>query len=35
MSYVSKELAAGDPDFWTPKATKPAAKPAAKPPATN
>ncbi len=27
MSYVSKEFAAGDPDFWTPK-PKPAAKPA-------
>jgi hypothetical protein len=27
MSYVSKELAAGDPDFWTPK-PKAAAKPA-------
>jgi hypothetical protein len=35
MSYVSKEFAAGDPDFWTPKAAKPAAKPASKPPATN
>jgi hypothetical protein len=35
MSYVSKEFAAGDPDFWTPKAVKPAAKPAAKPSATN
>lgn len=30
MSYVSKELAAGDPEFWTPKPAKPAAKPAAK-----
>jgi len=29
MSYVSKETAAGDPDFWTPK-PKSAAKPAAK-----
>ena len=28
MSYVSKEFAAGDPDFWAP---KPKAKPAAKP----
>ena len=27
MSYVSKEIAAGDPDFWTPK-PKAAAKPA-------
>jgi hypothetical protein len=32
MSYPSKEFAAGDPDFWTPKAAKSAsAKPAAKP----
>ena len=33
MSYVSKEFAAGDPDFWMPKtakAVKPAVKPAAK-----
>lgn len=32
MSYVSKELAAADPEFWTPKpkATKAATKPAAK-----
>ncbi|HEV2690252.1 MAG TPA: hypothetical protein VGV35_16960 [Bryobacteraceae bacterium] len=32
MSYVSKEFAAGDPDFWTPKTAKTAApaKPAAK-----
>jgi hypothetical protein len=29
MSYVSKEFAAVDPDFWTPK-PKPAAKPASK-----
>jgi hypothetical protein len=35
MSYPPKEVAAGDPDFWTPKAAKPAAKPATKPPATN
>jgi hypothetical protein len=35
MSYVSKEVSAGDPDFWTPKAAKPAGKPATKPPATN
>ena len=30
MSYVSKEMAAADPDFWTPKppAPRPAAKPA-------
>jgi hypothetical protein len=28
MSYVSKEFAAGDPEFWTPKPVKktPAAK---------
>ncbi|HEY6390602.1 MAG TPA: hypothetical protein VIX89_04965 [Bryobacteraceae bacterium] len=26
MSYVSKEFAAGDPDFWTPKVAKPAKK---------
>ena len=32
MSYVSKELAAGDPDFWTPK-PKAAAKPAGGAPA--
>lgn len=32
MSYVSKESAALDPDFWTP---KPAAKPAAKAPAAE
>ena len=31
MSYVSKEFAAADPDYWTPK-PKPAAKPAAKKP---
>src|SRR5260370_24495514 len=31
MSYPPKEVAAGDPDFWTPKAAKPAAKPAGKP----
>jgi hypothetical protein len=33
MSYVSKELASQDPDFWMPKApaaVKPAAKPADK-----
>lgn len=30
MSYVSKEFAAGDPDFWTPKPTEP-VKPARKP----
>ncbi|HYL75593.1 MAG TPA: hypothetical protein VEU96_15375 [Bryobacteraceae bacterium] len=32
MSYVSKEFAAGDPDFWTPKPAKgvTSAKPAAK-----
>ena len=35
MSYPPKEVAAGDPNFWTPKAAKPAAKPATKPPATN
>jgi len=35
MSYPPKEVAAGDPNFWTPKAAKPAAKPANKPPATN
>ncbi len=29
MSYPPKEVAAGDPDFWTPKAAKPAAKPTA------
>ena len=29
MSYVSKEGAAADPDFWTPKPKKAAAKPAA------
>jgi hypothetical protein len=29
MSYLSKEMVAGDPDFWTPKPT-PAAKPEAK-----
>ncbi len=28
ISYVSKEVASADPDFWTPK-VKPAAKPAA------
>jgi hypothetical protein len=27
MSYVSKEMAAADPDFWTPKPAKPAVKP--------
>lgn len=26
MSYVSREFAAGDPEFWTPKPAKPAAK---------
>jgi hypothetical protein len=31
MSYVSKEMAAVDPDFWTPK-PKPAARPASKAP---
>ncbi len=30
MSYPPKEVAAGDPDFWTPKPAKPAAKPPAK-----
>jgi hypothetical protein len=30
MSYPPKEVAAGDPNFWTPKPAKPAAKPAAK-----
>src|SRR5258708_20130515 len=30
MSYPPKEVAAGDPDFWTPKPAKPAAKPATK-----
>ena len=29
MSYVSKEFAAGDPDFWTPKPVR-AARPARK-----
>jgi hypothetical protein len=29
MSYVSKEMAAADPDFWNPKATVTTAKPAA------
>ena len=29
MSYVSKEFAAGDPDFWTPKLAR-AARPASK-----
>jgi len=33
MSYVGKDIAAGDPDFWTPKPAKTvtSAKPAAKP----
>jgi hypothetical protein len=35
MSYPPKEVAAGDPDFWTPKAAKPAAKPAGKPTAAK
>jgi len=31
LSNVSKEFAAGDPDFWTPKPPKPAAPPGASP----
>ena len=35
MSYPPKEVAAGDPDFWTPKPAKPAAKAAGKPTAAK
>jgi hypothetical protein len=31
LSYVSKDFAAVDPDFWTPKPPKPAAPPAGVP----